>query len=206
MIIDFTSLAPRIRYKLLTATVTPRPIALVSTRSRDGVDNAAPFSFFNVMGEDPPILVLGLEARAGGVLKDTTSNIRASGEFVVNLVDEDMAEAMVRCAADLPSDQSELSFAGLESEPAEIVAANRISCAPVSFECRRHVTLELSNMRNLVVGEILMMHIRDELIDTETMRVDWSLYRPIGRLFGRNYVRTTDWFSLNIPKVGDGPA
>jgi len=206
MIIDFTSLAPRIRYKLLTATVTPRPIALVSTRSTDGVDNAAPFSFFNVMGEEPPILVLGLEGREGGVLKDTTSNIRASGEFVVNLVDEDMAEAMVRCAADLPSDQSELTFAGLDSEPAEAVAANRICRAPVSFECRRHVTLELSNMRNLVVGEILMMHIRDELIDTETMRVDWSRYRPVGRLFGRNYVRTTDWFSLTVPKVGNGAA
>lgn len=200
MLFDFRTLAPRLRYKLLTATVTPRPIALVTTRSPDGVDNAAPFSFFNVMGEDPPILVLGLESRAGGHLKDTTRYIRDTGEFVVNLVDEDIAPEMARCAADLPPDQSELVFADLDAVPAEVVSVSRIARAPVAFECRRYVTLELSNMRNLVVGEIVMMHIRVELIDTETMRVNWDLYRPVGRLFGRSYIRTADWFSLNVPK------
>lgn len=201
MIFDFRTLAPRLRYKLLTATVTPRPIALVTTRAPDGTDNAAPFSFFNVMGQDPPILVLGLEGREGGRLKDTTRHIRDTGEFVVNLVDEELAPAMAKCAADLPADQSELAFADLATEPAELLSVSRIARAPVALECRRHVTLELSNMRNLVVGEIVMMHIRDELIDTETMRVNWDRYRPIGRLFGRSYIKTHDWFTLDVPKV-----
>ena len=92
MFLDFEKLEPKSRYKLITASIVPRPIALVTTRNKDGSINAAPFSFFNVFSEDPPLVVLGLQTKPDKSLKDTTSNIRNTGEFVVNLVDDKMAE------------------------------------------------------------------------------------------------------------------
>ena len=95
MFLDFEKLEPKSRYKLITASIVPRPIALVTTRNKDGSTNAAPFSFFNVFSEDPPLVVLGLQTKPDKSLKDTTTNIRNTGEFVVNLVDDKMAEKMV---------------------------------------------------------------------------------------------------------------
>ena len=137
MFVDFTESAPSVRYKLLTATVIPRPIALVTTRSGDGVVNAAPFSFFNVFSEDPALVILGLERRRGDeALKDTTQNLLDGSDLVVNLVDRPMAEAMVTCAGNFDPDTNELDQAGLTPEESRIVGVPGIAEAPVRLECR----------------------------------------------------------------------
>ena len=199
MNIDPNALTPAEQYKLLAATVIPRPIALVTTLSRDGRDNAAPFSFFNVMGEDPPVLVLGLEVKRDGTLKDTTVNVRDTGEFVVHTVDEDLAEAMSVCAIDFPGGMSESEAAGLTLVPAEKVKPRRIAEAPVAFECEKVALLQISPGRNIAIGKVVMMHVRDELIDREKLYIDAARYRPIGRLYGTLYCRTRDRFELGWP-------
>lgn len=193
---DFKDLSPARRYRLLGGLVVPRPIALVTTRSKDGRDNAAPFSFFNVLAEEPPLVVLGLGISPTGGTKDTTGNIRDTGEFVVNLVDPALAEAMNIAAIDFPPEISEVELAGFELLPGEIVAAGRIAQSPVHLECRRYVTMQPGPERYLVLGEVVMLHTRDGVLDPETLRVDRDAYQPIGRLFGGGYVRTTDRFEM----------
>jgi flavin reductase (DIM6/NTAB) family NADH-FMN oxidoreductase RutF len=192
---DFAELAARDRYKLLGGLVIPRPIALVTSRSPAGHDNAAPFSFFNVMAEEPPLVVLGLGVSASGGAKDTTNNIRDSGEFVVNLVDEPLAEAMNLCAVDFPPEISEIDIAELDLLPSEHVRAARIAQSPVHLECRRLMTLQPGPGRYIVLGEVLWLHVRDGIVDPATLRVS-AEYAPIGRLFGGGYVRTHDRFEL----------
>ena len=193
---DLAELSATERYKLLGGLVVPRPIALVTTQSSDGRVNAAPFSFFNVFAEEPPLVVLGLGISPAGGAKDTTVNIRDSGEFVINLVDEAIAEAMNLCAIDFPPEISEIDVAGFDLVPSQKVAPPRITEAPVSLECRRHVTLQAARERYLVVGEVVIAHVRDGLIDPATLRVDRDAYAPIGRLFGGGYVRTRDRFEM----------
>lgn len=193
---DFAKLTAGERYKLLGGLVVPRPIALVTTRAPDGGDNAAPFSFFNVLAEEPPLVVLGLGMNASGSAKDTTNNIRDTGEFVVNLVDEPLAEAMNLCAIDVPPEVSEIELAGLHLLPSETVAPGRIAEAPVQMECRRLVTLQPGAERYLVLGEVLLLHVRDGIVDPERLRIDRDVYAPIGRLFGGGYVRTRDRFEM----------
>jgi flavin reductase (DIM6/NTAB) family NADH-FMN oxidoreductase RutF len=193
---DLAELSAAERYKLLGGLVVPRPIALVTSRSPDGGVNAAPFSFFNVFAEEPPLIVLGLGISPSGGAKDTTVNIRDAGEFVVNLVDEPIAEAMNLCAIDFPPEVSEVEVAGFEMVPSDVVAPPRIAQAPVNLECRRYVTLQPARERYLVLGEVLRAHVRDGVIDPETLRVDRDVYAPIGRLFGGGYVRTHDRFEM----------
>ena len=195
MELDFAGLSARDRYKLLGGLVIPRPIALVTSRSAAGHDNAAPFSFFNVLAEEPPIIVLGLGVAASGRAKDTTNNIRDTGEFVVNLVDEPIALAMNLCAIDFPPEVSEIEVAGLDLLPAERVNAARIAQAPVHLECRRLMTLQPGRERYIILGEVVWLHVRDGVIDPTTLRVSPD-FAPIGRLFGGGYVRTHDRFEL----------
>jgi flavin reductase (DIM6/NTAB) family NADH-FMN oxidoreductase RutF len=193
---DFETLSPGERYKLLGGLVVPRPIALVSSRSVAGHQNAAPFSFFNVLAEEPPLVVLGIGITAAGGAKDTTNNIRDSGEFVINLVDEAIADAMNLCAIDLPPGKSEIEVAGFSLLPSETVAPGRIAEAPVSMECRRYVTLQPGHERYIVLGEVLILHVRDGIVDPARLRIDRDAYAPIGRLFGGGYVRTRDRFEM----------
>lgn len=196
MEIDFADLSGPDRYKLLSSTVIPRPIAFVSTRSTDGRDNCAPYSFFNCFAEKPATVVLGLQVRADGAVKDTATNIRETGEFVVNLVDRPIAEAMSTSAIDFDPDISEFDLTGLTRAPCRTVSAMRIAEAPVSFECRRTVILQLSTERDIVVGEVQYMHVRDGLIDPETFRLDLSKYRIVGRLFADLYTPVETHFAL----------
>ena len=191
---DFGTLPVASRYKLLVGLIIPRPIAFVSTRSREGVDNAAPFSFFNCMGEDPPIVVISMDRRAGGTRKDSARNILESREFVVNMVDEAILERMHQCAVDFPPEVSEFAETGLTPAPAERVAAPRIAESPVSMECRLHTHLDLGT-RDLFVGEILWLHVRDGVVDPATLRVAPD-YAPVGRLYANRYVRTHDRVAL----------
>jgi flavin reductase (DIM6/NTAB) family NADH-FMN oxidoreductase RutF len=192
---DLAALPSRDRYKLLAGLVVPRPIALVTTRSEDGRDNAAPYSFFNLFAEEPPIVVLGIGVAASGGAKDTTNNIRDTGEFVVNMVDEPTAEAMNLCAVDFPPEVSEIDVAELELLASERVQARRIASSPAHLECRRLITLQPGRERYLILGEVLWVHVRDGIVDPVTLRVAPG-YAPIGRLFGNGYARTHDRFEL----------
>ena len=194
-------LPPRQRYKLLVSTVTPRPIAWVTTRGCNGVVNAAPYSFFNAMGDDPPLLVLGLLKDGNGADKDTASNIIETGEFVVNLVSEDDAETMNQSCVEAPRDVSEIDYAGIATAPAERVAPPLIATAPVSFECVRRELLEIGPRQVIAVGEILVTHIRDAFIaDPDKLHIDNAAMRLIGRMHGAGtYLRNTDTFTMARP-------
>jgi flavin reductase (DIM6/NTAB) family NADH-FMN oxidoreductase RutF len=168
-------------YQLLVGLVTPRPIAFVTTISPDGKINAAPFSFFNVFGAEPPIVAFAPGDRDNGTPKDTALNIRATHEFVVNLVDEGIAEAMNKCAASLPYGENELTHACLTAVPSSLVKPPRIKEAPVSFECVEWGTLQIGENR-MVVGVIKRLHLRDELFDAEKKRIHTERLKTIGRM------------------------
>ena len=200
MQIDINALSPAIQYKLLCSTVVPRPIALVTTFSQANGDNAAPFSFFNVMGENPPVMVLGLEVkRHNQALKDTTVNIQETGQFVVHMVDESMAQAMNICAMDFPSGVSEIVEAGLSLTPSSVVRPRRIVEAPVAFECEKMMLLDIGPGRKIAVAKVLKMHIRDGMLDLDTYYINQQNYRPIGRMFGKLYTTARDCFEMEIP-------
>src|SRR5690348_5352929 len=140
---DFRQLSAHERYKLMIGTVVPRPIALVTTVDMQGRVNAAPFSFFNCLSHDPPILALGVENKPDMSFKDTAGNIRLTEVFAVNIVSRAIAEAMHVCAIGFPAGVNELAEAGLTAAPSRVIAAPRIAEAPAAFECRRHTTLEI---------------------------------------------------------------
>ena len=182
-------------YKLLVSTVVPRPIALATTVDGAGRVNAAPFSFFNAVSSVPPVVVLGISTgdTNGDGYKDTERNIRDSGEFVVNLVDEALAERMNICAVDFPAGIGELDKAELIPLPLVGVRAPRIAQSPVSFECRRITGVSLGPRSMLEIGRVIHIHIRDDLVDPEKMYVRIEKMRLIGRVHGRGwYARTSD--------------
>jgi flavin reductase (DIM6/NTAB) family NADH-FMN oxidoreductase RutF len=196
---DLARLAPSDAYKLLVSTVVPRPIALATTVDLAGRVNAAPFSFFNAVSSVPPVVVLGISPgdSAGDGWKDTERNIRDTGEFVVNLVDEAIAERMNHCAVDFPSDIGELEMAGLHPLPSVEVKAPLIAEAPVSFECKRITGLSLGARSTLEVGRVIHIHIRDDLVDPERFYVQTDKLRLVGRMHGRGwYARTSDLFLM----------
>jgi flavin reductase (DIM6/NTAB) family NADH-FMN oxidoreductase RutF len=187
------------RYKFLTALVIPRPVALVTTRNERGLHNAAPFSFFNLFSEDPAIVALGFSARPDGEHKDTIKNIKKTEAFVVNMVDHRVIEAMHICSADVPSDESEIDYAGVTLAPSRLIDVQRIKEAPVNLECRLFQITNLTDRRSLVLGEVLCVHVLDEIIDPATRRVIPEQYSPIGRLYGDNYAWLGKRYSKAIP-------
>ena len=194
---DLDQLTPGDRYKLLISVVVPRPIAFTTTLDTEGRVNAAPFSFFNVMGYDPPIVMLAPSNRPDGTPKDTALNIRATRAFVVNVVDEALAEAMNVAATPFPRGTNELDEAGLTTAPSVQVAVPRIAEAPVSLECREVMTLNLGRTR-IVLGEVLHLHLRDDLLDLERMRVHTDRLHAVGRMHGGGwYTRTSDLFRMD---------
>src|ERR1039458_5073767 len=150
-------------YKLLTNLVVPRPIAWITTVSESGVINLAPFSFFNAVGSDPLYVVIGIGRRNSGAPKDTARNIESSGEFVVNMVTEDLLGAMNISAADFPPDQSELAAAGLHTAPSVHVKTARVAEAQASLECRLFSAQPIG-ANTLFIGEVVMFHVADRLI------------------------------------------
>jgi len=187
-------------YPILASLVTPRPIALVTTLSPDGKVNAAPFSFFNVLGAAPPILAFAPGDRDDGTPKDTARNIRLTHEFVVNLVDEAIAEAMNKCAASLPYGENELVLAGLRAAPSAVVKPPRILESPVSLEGQGWGTLQIGNNR-VVIGLVKRVHLREELFDVERKRVRSDKLFLIGRMASPHwYCRTRDRFEMIRPE------
>ncbi|NQW10786.1 MAG: flavin reductase family protein [Alphaproteobacteria bacterium] len=197
---DFATadLSERDAYKLLGSLVIPRPIAFVSTHSADGMLNCAPFSFFNAVGYAPPVVALGLEQWDDGREKDTGLNIRRTGEFVVNLVDEPLAEKMNLAAIDFPPEIDEFAEVGLTPAPSTRVAPPGIAEAPVRLECVRSALVQVGSKHTVVLGEVVSFHVRDDLIDAQKLHVS-EAWRPIGRLFGGSYSRLDNRFDL--PRV-----
>lgn len=205
---DMRSLSPGDRYKILGSSVVPRPIAWVTTCSADGVPNAAPYSFFNVMGDAPPTIALGLLCTARGGAKDTATNIIATGEFVVHTVTEADGHAMNLTCMDMPPGMDELACAGIATVPSSTVSAPRIPSAPVAFECRTLHRIETGPGQNIIVGEVLVAHVRDEFIlDAERMHFDSPAMRLIARLHGSGwYSRQTDLFQMARPTYAEWEA
>ncbi|MBY2913089.1 flavin reductase family protein [Rhizobium leguminosarum] len=198
---DFQQLTERQRYKLMIGTIIPRPIALVTTVDENGRINAAPFSFFNCLSADPPILAIGVENNADMSFKDTGHNIRMTEVFTVNIVSFAIAEAMHVCGAKYPRGVDELKEAGLTAMPGEKVASPFIAEAPAAFECKRHVTLELGRSRQIVMGEIVYAHYRDGVVDPERLHVDPAAVDAIARLGGDTCATTRDRFEMLTPKL-----
>jgi flavin reductase (DIM6/NTAB) family NADH-FMN oxidoreductase RutF len=179
---------------------SPRPIAWVTTVDLEGIVNAAPFSFFNLLGASPPIVGICPGDRDDGTPKDTARNVRLTHDFVVNLVDENVAEAMNRTAASLPAGVSELHGSGLTTLPSSVVRPPRIAESPASLECAEWGTLQIGDNR-LVIGLVKRLHVREELIDMEKLRIRSDLFHPVGRMASPNgYCRTRDRFEMLRPR------
>lgn len=186
-------------YPVLASIVTPRPIAWVTTLNEDGSVNAAPFSFFNVFGANPPLVVFAPGNREPGVPKDSALNCKRAGEFVVNMVSEEMGEAMVQTAASLPHGLSELEAGGLNTIPSTVVAPPRIAGTPAAMECKVHSIQEIGSNR-LVFGIVHRVHVADEFIDVDTLRIDGEKFLPLGRMAVPDYYcRTGDLFEMKRP-------
>jgi flavin reductase (DIM6/NTAB) family NADH-FMN oxidoreductase RutF len=196
MDLELARLPVQERYKLLIGLVIPRPIAWVSTWSEHGVANCAPFSFFNVISEEPPLCILSFNRRSDGAMKHTLKNIRRTGEFVVNLADEGTANAMHASSAELPESESEFAASGLTPVPAAMVKHPRIGEAAASLECRVERRIEFGPEREMVVGEILLIHAREGIVDPKTKRISEERYRPVGRLYASRYCTTRQRFDL----------
>lgn len=201
MQIDPASAPPQAIYKLLIGCVVPRPIAWVSTVGANGVNNVAPFSFFMGVCNDPPTIAFSSGPRgAPGAHKDTVANAEFTGDFVVNVVDDALAEQMNLTSGEYPPDVDELAMAGLTAAPSVKVRAPRVAEAPISLECRVAQILRVGRgPHSLILGEIVHFHVRDELYDAGTGRIDMHRLKPVGRLAGHMYTHVHDIFEMKRP-------
>jgi flavin reductase (DIM6/NTAB) family NADH-FMN oxidoreductase RutF len=205
MLFDFDALSAQNRYKLLVATVVPRPIAWVVSQNAAGQVNAAPFSFFNALSGEPPVVGIGIGPRPNGAPKDSAANIRATGEFVVNLVPDAAAAAMNVTAIEFEPDVSEVGEAELAMLPSVKVRPPRIAASPVALECALMQIVELGPARVLVLGRVLAVHVRDDaVLDAQRCYIDTPKLQLIGRMHGAGwYARTSDLFEMPRIPVED---
>jgi len=199
---DMEKARGRETYNLLIGLVAPRPIALVTSMNEDGRLNAAPFSSYNYLCTNPPIIGMGVTDRPTGgfVPKDTARNIRRTGEFVVNVVTEDLAKQMNICATDFPAEVDELEMAGLTTTPSQIVKVPRIEQAHAALECREYTTMEIGRSR-IILGRVVAIYIEDKFVDPAGPYVRAEELHAIGRMNGLgSYVKTRDSF-LTMPRI-----
>jgi len=197
---DLEAVGTQNAYKLLAATVMPRPIAWVVTEDAEGGRNAAPYSFFNVMGSAPPTIALGILADPGRGFKDTARNILDTGEFVVNLVPERLVEAMNLTSIDAPRGLDELALAGLAAKPSVRVRPPRIAESPVAFECVSLSSVVTGPNQVVVIGRVLVVHIDDDcVLNPDRAHIDTPKLDLVARSYGSDYVRSRDTFSLARP-------
>lgn len=201
---DMAELSQPNRYKLLTALVVPRPIGWITSLDEQGRVNLAPYSFFNVLGNRPPIVAFGPNRRADGTAKDTAKNIEQRREFVVNIVTPEAAPAMHASSAEFPPDESEVLALGLELLPSIHVNVPRVALSPVHLECRYLQTVELGENR-VVFGEILCIHTPDDWIDPSNYRLAKDKLVAVGRLEGPGaYATTRDRLDLGpVPRPAE---
>lgn len=202
---DFEEIPPSARFAFLTGAVVPRPIALITSLAADGTCNAAPYTFFNIAGIDPPVVTVTVMPTPDGRMKDTGANILGSEEFVVNLVSEELAEAMNVTCIDAPAGVDELALAGLTSAPSAKVRPPRIAESPVSLECRLHASVPLSANQVILIGRIVQAHVVDRaVIDPHEPVLDTPALRLIGGMHGAKwYSRTSDLFAMERPSWAD---
>ncbi|HEY4613560.1 MAG TPA: flavin reductase family protein [Bacteroidota bacterium] len=196
--IDPSLLSTRALYQLLISCVVPRPIALVTSVSASGIVNAAPFSFFNAVSANPPILMISVDRR-GGIRKDTSSNILHSKQFVVHMVDETIAERMNITSASLPHDQSEVDAAGFTLIPSVKIQTPRIAESPIHMECILQHHVELGNSPvDILFGEVVAFHIQEDLL--QDGKVNPVQLRGVGRMGSQLYCTTAGIFEMTRPK------
>lgn len=201
---DMAALSGAERYKLMAGCIVPRPIAWVSTVSSEGVGNVAPYSFFNMMGASPPLLVLGTMRQADGRLKDTAANILATREFVVHLVSEPQLAAMNTTCIDAPPEIDEAALASLATHPSQLVAPPTIANAPAAFECRLFQHIDAPPESVILIGEVVAIAIDDAFIDAERLRPDPYAMQLIGRVTGPgSYTRINADLSAERPVWAD---
>lgn len=201
---DMAALSGAERYKLMAGCIVPRPIAWVSSLSADGVGNVAPYSFFNMMGASPPLLVLGTMRFADGRLKDTAANILATREFVVHLVGEPLLTAMNTTCIDAPPEVDEAALAGLAMRASQMVAPPTIADAPVAYECRLFDVLDAPPETVILIGEVVAMEIADAFIDAQRLRPDPYAMGLVGRVTGPgSYTRIKADLSAERPVWAD---
>ena len=200
MFFDFQTLPTRERYKLIVSTIVPRPVAWVVTQDADGINNAAPYSFFNALTDDPVVIAIGCGPTPEGSKKDTLQNIRNTGQFVVNLVSAENAEQMNVTAIQFSPDVDELKEAGLTATPSTLIKPPRILESPVALECETFQLIPVSH-HTIVLGRVLAMHVRDDcVLDQAKNYIDTEKLNLVGRMHGRGwYARTTD--RIEIPRM-----
>ena len=201
MIIDVSTADVVAVYRAMVGVVTPRPIAWVTTVDGLGRVNLAPFSFFNAFGANPPVVVFSPVLRRDGSKKDTLLNLEAVGEFVLNAAVEALAEKINATSRELPPGQSEADYAGLTLQPSAKVRPPRVAESPVHLECRVRQIMSIGDgplAANLVIGEVLLIHIADSVLD-DRGAVDPRKLRTIARLGGDYYCRSTDLFEMERP-------
>lgn len=192
-------------YRLCIGFINPRPIALVSTRSPAGALNLAPYSFYNMISGNPPVVMFSPTLRRTGAQKDTLANVLAAREFVIATVTAEIADRMVRCAADLPAGRSEFEFSGLTPAPATRVAASLVRESPVNLECRLRQTVQVGEgpgSATVVFGDIVALHLDDAVLD-DRGRVDPRKLATVGRLGGAWYANVDAPYELEIPEVSE---
>ena len=185
-------------YKLLTGSVIPRPIGWISTMDENGINNLAPFPYFNILGDDPPHVMFSTR-RDNNTNKDTLNNVLNNKQFVVNMVTEELVEQMDATAQTVPSEVDEFELVGLTPLPSTLIKPNRIQESPITFECEmvHHYFLENSKAGGacVVIGRVIMMHF-DESVLLENYKINMETYKPVARLAGTNYTKIGEVFSI----------
>jgi len=185
-------------YKLLTGLVIPRPIGWISTKDENGINNLAPFSFFNIVGEDPPHIMFST-VRTGNKNKDTLNNVLATKEFVVNLVTEDLVEQMNLTSNNVTSDIDEFELAKLTPIPSQTIEPMRVGEAKAHFECEMVHHYFLENHTNggacVVIGKVKMIHVNEEIL-LDNFKINLETYKPVARLAGSNYSKLGEIFTI----------
>ncbi|MDQ8738213.1 flavin reductase family protein [Paenibacillus sp. LHD-38] len=200
--IDPASQSVQDNYKLLIGSIVPRPIAFVTTRSSEGVLNAAPFSFFNIVTANPPMVAVSVQRKPGGVQKDTARNAVSAGEFVVHISDESYVEAINVTAANLPAEESEVVLAGLTPVASQAISVPGVAEARIRMECVLEQALPLGGSAespacDLLIGRVVRFHIDEALY--ENGRIDAKALKPVSRLAGSDYAKLGEQFSIERP-------
>ena len=201
MHVDLSSLSPAAVYATMTQTIVPRPVAWITSRSESGVLNLAPYSYFNAMASDPPLVVVSFGRRPDGSVKDTRRNIETGGAFVVNIAHREMAEAMTASSATFPEDVSELDELGLETAPMPGTDVPRLAACRVAYACRHEETKPIGG-QTLVFARLTHLYLDDAVVGEDAkgrLKVDAKALDPLGRLGGGEYVTFGEVVSIARP-------